>query len=104
MLAFHWAFTSWVPWIIPNRGLQVFIALIGVAIHGYVLWAASRQRLPFARILGLAFGILYLILSLVLFFATSTVTGGMLQRDQQRFKQHLDSIEEIRAKQNSAQQ
>jgi hypothetical protein len=103
MLAFQWAFTSWVPWITPSRGIQVSCASIGVAIHGYVLWAASRRRLPIARFFTFAFGLSYLVLSLVLFYATSRVTRGMLQRDEQRYQQHLESIEEIRAKRNSNQ-
>ena len=105
LLAITWLSTSWVPWIIPDVHTQVLVSSIGIIIHGAVLCTVGKLKMPpFARIFSIRFGLIYLLLSVLLYLVTATVTQGMTHKDPLRYQQHLDSMERNRLEGNGRQE
>ena len=89
---------SWVPWIIPFRFAQVFVSLVGLVLHAIAFSMTIKHQWRYPQFLKRAGGTPYLLVGVIFFVGSYAVAGSLVRRDETRFQQHLDLLDEIRAR------
>ena len=95
MLALSWLFTSWVPWIKPQRETQFLISILGAMFHGWIIRQSMKDVRRYFAGLSMFHAIPYLLASIGLYVLTFYFSASMIYRDEVRHKSHLDHVNDM---------
>lgn len=96
LLALNWAFTSWVPWVIPNLIAQICVSLVGLLIHVFAFRMVKRNRWRFPLVLIRGSGTTYFLFTVCMLIASFALSASMVRRDEARYQEHLERVNETR--------